>query len=331
MAAMNAERFYETRRAEWQALSELLDRSENSPQKLSPGEVRELSRLYRAATADLALAQRDFPQHRVTRYLNQLVARGHALVYRGEPLAWKRLRRFVTVGFPRTFRQTGPFILAAALLFIVPALLAGLITNWNPEAARWLLPPQVQELIPLIEEQELWTEIAVEERPYASSFIMRNNIQVTFLAFSGGMLAGLLTAYIMILNGLLLGGLTGLTAHYDVGFELWTFVIGHGVVELSVIFIAGGAGLAVGWAILQPGLLRRRDALAIAARRAVRLIIGCAPLLVLAGAIEGFISPNEALPWPVKWAVGIGTGLLMYTYLLLGGRGREKVQGRGYK
>jgi uncharacterized membrane protein SpoIIM required for sporulation len=329
MRAMNAERFYETRQAEWQALSELLDRSENSPQHLSPSDVRELSRLYRAATADLALAQRDFPQHRVTRYLNQLVARGHALVYRGEPLAWNRLRRFVTAGFPRTFRQTGPFILAAALLFIVPALVAGLITNWNPEAARWLLPPQVQELIPLIEEQELWTEIAVEERPYASSFIMRNNIQVTFLAFSGGMLAGLLTAYIMILNGLLLGGLTGLTAHYDVGFELWTFVIGHGVVELSVIFIAGGAGLAVGWAILQPGLLRRRDALAIAARRAVRLIIGCVPLLVLAGAIEGFISPNEALPWPFKWGAGIGTGLVMYGYLLLGGR--EKVQGTGYE
>jgi uncharacterized membrane protein SpoIIM required for sporulation len=320
MRAMNAERFTETRRADWQALSALLDRSQNSPQQLSPAEVQELSRLYRAATADLALAQRDFPQHRVTDYLNQLVARGHALVYQGEPLAWNRLRRFVTAGFPRTVRQTGPFILAAALLFIMPALLAGLITNWNPEAARWLLPPQVQQLIPQIEEQELWTEIEVAERPYASSFIMRNNIQVTFLAFSGGMLAGLLTVYIMAFNGLILGGLTGLTAHYDVGFELWTFVIGHGVVELSVIFIAGGAGLAVGWAILQPGLLRRRDALTVAARRAVRLIIGCVPLLVLAGAIEGFISPNEALPWPVKWAVGLGTGILLYTYLLLGGR-----------
>jgi uncharacterized membrane protein SpoIIM required for sporulation len=317
---MNAERFTETRRADWQALSALLDRSQNSPQKLSPAEVQELSRLYRAATADLALAQRDFPQHRVTDYLNQLVARGHALVYQGEPLAWNRLRSFVTAGFPRTFRQTGPFILAAALLFIVPALLAGLISNWNPEAARWLLPPQVQQLIPQIEEQELWTDIDVAERPYASSFIMRNNIQVTFLAFSGGMLAGLLTVYIMAFNGLILGGLTGLTAHHDVGFELWTFVIGHGVVELSVIFIAGGAGLAVGWAILQPGLLRRRDALTVAARQAVRLIIGCVPLLVLAGAIEGFISPSEALPWPVKWAVGLGTGVLLYTYLLLGGR-----------
>lgn len=319
---MNAERFYETRRAEWQSLSALLDRSENNVRRLAPDDIQELSRLYRAATADLALAQRDFPRHRVTAYLNQLVARGHAVVYQGEPLALRRLRHFVVAGFPQAFRQTGPFILAAALLFILPALLAGLVTNWNPDAARWLLPPPVQALIPLVEEQELWTDIPVEERPYTSSFIMRNNIQVTFLAFGGGMLLGLFTAYIMILNGLMLGGLTGLTAHYDVGFELWTFVIGHGVVELSVIFIAGGAGLALGWAILQPGLLRRRDALALAARRAVRLVIGCVPLLVLAGLIEGFISPNEALPWTVKWAVGLVTGLLMYAYLLLAGRDR---------
>lgn len=317
---MNAEQFYNRRREEWQSLGDLLDKSEKQLKRLSPDEVATLSRLYRAAAADLALAQRDFPQHRVTQYLNQLVARAHAVIYQGEPLALNRIRRFVTAGFPRTYRHTFPFILAAALLFILPGVLTGLVTNWNPDASSWLLPPQVQELIPLIEEQQLWTDIPVEERPYTSAFIMRNNIQVVFLAFAGGILAGLLTLYIMILNGLLIGGLTGLTAHYGVGFELWTFVIGHGVLELSVIFIGGGAGLMLGWAILQPGLLRRRDALAQAARTAVRLIIGSVPLLVLAGMIEGFISPNEALPWPVKWAVGLGSGFLLYTYLFLSGR-----------
>ena len=162
---MNAERFYEARRAEWQALSTLLDRSESNVRRLAPDEIQELSRLYRAATADLALAQRDFPRHRVTAYLNQLVARGHAVVYQGEPLALRRLRHFVVAGFPRTVRQTGPFILAAALFFIVPALLAGLVTNWNPDAARWLLPPQVETLIPMIEEQELWTDIPSRSGP----------------------------------------------------------------------------------------------------------------------------------------------------------------------
>ena len=317
---MQADPFYQSRQSDWQALTRLLDRAQNNGAQLSQDEINQLGRLYRAATSDLAVAQRDFPNQRVAAYLNQLVARAHAVIYRGEPLAIQRLIRFVTRGFPRAFRETLPFTLVAALLFIIPAVAAGISTAWQPASAQWLLPVEVQRLIPTIERRELWTDIAVSERPYASSFIMRNNIQVAFLAFGGGMLAGLYTVWIMVFNGLILGGLTGLTAHYGVGFELWTFVIGHGVVELSVIMIAGGSGLMLGWAMLHPGLLRRRDALAIAARKAVRLVIGCVPLLVFAGMIEGFISPAEGLPWPVKWAVGVGSGVLLYGYLLMAGR-----------
>jgi uncharacterized membrane protein SpoIIM required for sporulation len=317
---MQADQFYQTRQTDWKTLTELLDRSQNDLRKLSPDQVNTLGRLYRAVTSDLALAQRDFPDHRVTIYLNQLVSRAHAVVYRSEPLALNRLIRFVTTGFPRTYRETFPFILVATLLFIIPALAAGLGTAWQPETARWLLPARAQNLISSIEKQELWTNIPIDERPYASSFIMQNNIQVAFLAFGSGVLAGILTVWVMIFNGLLLGGITGLTAYHGIGFELWTFVIGHGVIELSVIFIAGGSGLRLGWAILHPGLLRRRDALAVAAQKAVRLVIGCVPLLVLAGLIEGFISPAESIPWPVKWGIGLGSGVLFYSYLFLAGR-----------
>lgn len=316
---MDVEQFYQSRQVEWQQFSQLIDRSETSASRLSPEEVKAIGRLYRAVTSDLALAQREFPRHKVTVYLNQLVARGHAALYRGEPLDFNRLIRFATTDFPRAYRQAWPFILAAMLLLLLPALVAGLITNWQPTASRWLLPAEVQALIPDLEEKELWTEIPVGERPYASSFIMTNNIRVSFLAFGGGVTAGLLTVYALIFNGLLLGGLTGLTAYYDVGFELWTFVISHGVIELSTIFIAGGSGLMLGWAIIQPGLLRRRDALALAARHAVRLIIGSVPLLVIAGLIEGFISPNENIHWAVKWSLGIVSGILLYSYLLLAG------------
>lgn len=317
---MQVERFYQARQADWQELSRLLDRGQQNMRLLSREEVQTLSRLYRATTSDLALAQRDFPNHRVTTYLNQLVARGHALIYRDEPLALGRLRRFVTRGFPAAFRQTLPFTLAATLLFLLPALLAGAVAAWQPDAGRWILPAAAQELIPLLEQRDLWTDIPIDERPYASSFIMQNNIQVAFLAFAGGVLAGVPTVLVMLTNGLLLGGVTGLAIHYGVGFELWTFVIGHGVIELSVICIAGGSGLMLGWAIVHPGWLSRRDALARASGRAVRLIIGCVPLLVLAGLIEGFISPNEAIPWPVKWAVGLFSGLALFGYLLLSGR-----------
>lgn len=320
MEIMNVEQFLQSRQSDWKQFTQLLDRSQNQIAQLSPDEVKTLGRLYRVITADFALAQREFPQHRITLYLNQQVARGHAIIYRSEPLAFKRILRFATTGFPQIFRATARYTLVAAVLCLLPAILAALIINWQPAAAVWLLPPEAQNLIPIVEDKELWIDMPMAERPYISSFIMTNNIRVSFVAFAGGVTAGLLTVYAMIFNGLLLGGLTGLTAHHDIGFELWTFVIGHGVIELSTIFMAGGSGLLMGWAIIHPGLLSRRDALSQAARKAVRLIIGCVPLLVIAGIIEGFISPAETIPWPVKWSVGIGSGIVLYAYLLLAGR-----------
>lgn len=317
---MHPDELYQTRKEDWARLTDLLDRSQRDLKRLTYSEVQDLGSLYRSATSDLALAQRDFPRHQVTAYLNQLVTRAHAVVYHGEPLAYGRLVHFVRAGFPRAYRATLPFIVTAALMFLLPALAAGSAAAWRPEAARWILPAQVQSLIPSIERRELWTEIPVDERPYTSAFIMQNNIQVSFLAFGSGVLAGVLTLYVLAFNGLILGGLTGLTAYHGVGFELWTFVIGHGVIELSVIFIAGGAGLRLGWAVLHPGLQRRQDALALAARQVIKLVIGCVPLLVIAGAIEGFLSPAEGLPWQVKWGVGMGSGVLLYAYLLLSGR-----------
>lgn len=317
---MNVDKFYQTRQSSWKQLSGLLDKCQKNARNLSPEEVKIVGRLYREVTSDLALAQREFPRHRITLYLNQLVARGHAVIYQSEPLALRQLKRYVTYTFPHTFRQSLPFFLTAVLLFTTPGILVALLTNWQPEAAGWLLPPAVQEIIPMVENQELWTKIPLNERPGMSSMIMTNNIQVSFMAFGGGMTAGLLTVYVMLFNGLMVGGLTGLTAHYDVGFELWTFIIGHGMIELTTIFIAGGSGLMIGWAIIQPGLHRRRDAVVLAARKAFILILGCVPLLIIAGLIEGFISPNESIPWPIKWGVGLGTGIVLYCYLLLTGR-----------
>jgi uncharacterized membrane protein SpoIIM required for sporulation len=308
---MDSETFILSRRDAWGELETLLDTARRSNYRLNPGQIDQLGRLYRAAGADLAVAQRDFPGREVTIYLNRLVSQAHAVVYRGRPLAWGRLKRFVTHGFPRVYRQTWPFTLASALIFIVPALLAGVVVRADPDAAGWLLPPEVRQLESVMQEQELWTRIPVEERPYVSSFIMRNNIQVSFMAFGLGVLGGVFTLWVLVLNGLVLGGITGLTGYYGLAFELWTFVIGHGVVELSVIIMAGGAGLSLGWALLRPGLVRRRDALALAARRSVRLVIGAVPLLIFAGLIEGFLSPAETIHWGVKWAVGIGSGVIL--------------------
>lgn len=321
---MNVDKFYQSRRKAWDLLSHLLDNAQRDIRRLSPEEIEQLASLYREASSDLALAKRDFPNQPVTRYLNQLVARAHALLYQGEPLAFKRFTEFFTGGFPRLFRETGIFTLAAFLMFVIPALAAGLSVGTHAEAARWLLPAQVHDLIPVVEDKSLWIDVPMDERPYISSFLMQNNIQVSFLAFASGITGGIFTLWILIQNGLILGGLLGLTIYHGIGFELATFVIGHGVIELSVIFMAGGSGLMIGWAILRPGLMRRRDALAQAARKAVWLLSGAVPLLLVAGTIEGFISPSGTIPWFVKWAVGIGSGILLYGYLFLAGREKKK-------
>ena len=307
------------RRPDWERLTTLVNRARSGLMRsLSDVELTELGQLYRAATSDLAIAQRDYPRHAVTTFLNQLVGRAHATVYRGEPLGWRRAWRFLTTGFPRLYRETFAFTLAAFLMFAAPGIIAGIVAANDPAIADWL---GLQRMAEMMRHQELWTDIPISDRPWASSFIMTNNIQIAFTAFAGGALAGLLTIYILVINGLHIGAVLGLSAHYGLLVPLGSFIVGHGVLELSTVFVAGGSGLMLGWAILQPGLLRRRDALAQAARKAVRLIVGCAMLLVIAGIIEAFISPSALHPL-VKLAVGALTGAALYTYLAFAGRGK---------
>jgi len=321
---MNVDEFVRARQATWQRLSDMLDTLQRGRlSQLSITELEELGRLYRAATSDLAIARRDYPDHRVAIYLNQLVGRAHHRVYRGEALELRRVSRFFLGGFPRLFRQTGRYTALAAAFFLGAAAVGYAIVFINPDLADQLLPAHMQDLIPLIKRGEMWTDIPARMRSIASSFIMTNNIQVAFFAFAGGVLFGLLSGYVLLLNGLTLGVIGALCQRYGLALPLWSFVLPHGVIELSVIFIAGGSGLMLGHALLSPGLHRRRDALAQAAQKAVRLIIGSVPLLVIAGTIEGFISPSGLHPWG-KIGIGLLTGAGLYGYLLLAGRKGEE-------
>jgi uncharacterized membrane protein SpoIIM required for sporulation len=170
-----------------------------------------------------------------------------------------------------------------------------------------------------VEQGKLWTDIAPAARSAASASILTNNIQVTFTTFAGGVTAGLFTAWILIYNGLSLGGIFGLLQAHHLSPGLAEFVVAHGFIELSVIFVAGGCGLYIGDALLRPGLQTRAAALIERARIGVQIILGCAPLLVIAGLIEGFISPS-GLPWWVKLAVGVATGVALHAYWLFAGR-----------
>ena len=320
---MNLDTFLHQRKPAWERLDTLLKRTQKNVRSLSARDLEELGRLYQATTSDLALAQRDFPSQRVTVYLNGLVGRAHAHIYQGEPLRRRHLIDFYRQTFPQLYRDLLPYTTLAFGLFLLPALLTFLLVWRNPALIYVLEGPGIADLVRKVEEGHLWTEIAPSVRSAASSFILTNNIQVTFLTFAGGITAGLFSAWIVLSNGLHLGAIFGLLQYHGLSGGLGEFVVAHGFIELSVIFVAGGCGLYMGDGLIRPGLQSRRTALIERGQLSVRIILGCVPLLVLAGLIEGFISPS-ALPWPVKLAVGLFTGGALHYYWLRVGMASER-------
>lgn len=296
----------------------LVESAQGRVTRLGAEETLELARLYRVATSDLAVAQRDFKRDAVTERLNDLVAAAHAIVYSEAPASRGRLWRFVARDVPRSARASLPYTLAACLLVLVPAvvtLVAGLI---SPDIAASSLPAaQREELVRRVP----GGEIPVEARPIAGPFIIANNIYVSVVAFGGGLTLGALTVYALLENGAMLGTLFAVLLSRGVAGNLLSFILSHGFLELSAIFFSGGAGLRFAWAILHPGELYRRDAIRLAGVQAIQVMFLVAATLTVAGIIEAFVSPT-LLPVAVKLTVGVSTGALLWGYVLLAGTGR---------
>ena len=274
--------------------------------------------MYRQTAADLSTAREDPASVSLARHLNQLLGRAHNLIYAGHRPRAGGIAHFYACTFPQVFRATLPFTVAAVVLFAAGAATGLVISAADPGFERFLLG---SAMIDTIERREMWTHGILAMKPLASSAIMTNNIAVSLAACATGMLAGLGTAYMMAFNGLLIGVIGGACFRAGMSIPLWSFVAPHGALELPAIFIAGGAGLVLARGILAPGALPRRDAVAESGRAAVRLLLGVLPMLIVAGVIEGFVSPTLVEP-ALKFVIGAALFVLLLLYLGKAGGGR---------
>ncbi|HET7813090.1 MAG TPA: stage II sporulation protein M [Candidatus Baltobacteraceae bacterium] len=313
---MDQRAFVRRRSTAWERLEALVGAASlRGLSAFSANEIFEMGRLYRIVTSDLAFAQSRDYDAQVLEYLNRLTARAHAYVYgRAAEGGWRRFARFFTETFPLEVRASWVPIGACALLTIFCACIAWMVVMHRPADAAALLP---SEMIPAHITKSLHNSnfaFSPQRSAEMSSEIITNNIRVSVFAFGAGIVTlGIFTIYVIVLNGLMIGALGALFTQAGFGRDFWVTIAPHGVIELTAIQIAGGAGLLIAAGVLLPGRLRRRDAIKRNAARAGVLIAGVAAMLCVAGTIEGFFSPLR-FGEPVRAGVGIATAILLLLY-----------------
>jgi uncharacterized membrane protein SpoIIM required for sporulation/uncharacterized RDD family membrane protein YckC len=255
--------------------------------------------------------------------LSRLVAAAHNLIYKGRGIPAARILQFLASDVPREVRKSAGPILLAASLFFGPMAIAYRATTSRPALASEILPAgmleRAEEGIQRAKTRRGYIEDPKSARPIMGSMIIANNIQVAFMVFAFGITV-IGTTFALVANGVMIGGILGLYQSKGIIKLLLAFVAPHSVLELSAITIAGGAGLLIASAILLPGFRTRREALVENGKRAMRLLTCAVLFLLVAGSLEGLVSPIPN--WPLSWKVAVAgaTLVLMLGYLSLGAR-----------
>src|SRR5467141_4980441 len=324
-----AERFVQKKREAWEkfrATALFMERSGIGG--LAPDEIPAFAAQYREVAADLARARTYQVDPRVIDYLERVVTAGHNALYRARGTERTPILHYILYDFPAAVVASWQYVLLAFLLFAIPAAVGYRMIRDRPALAEEIVSPvmvaRAEEAAENQVEGRGYAQASKEDRPVAAALIMSNNINVSFGTFVGGLTGGLLTAWLLFVNGMMLGLVIGLFQNYHALNYLMTFVAGPGVLELTAIFISAGAGFRLAKALIAPGDRTRRDALVLEGRIAARMIGAVVTLLVIAGTIEGLLSASDA-PAIWKYGVSAATAVLLIFYLMNGRKYRTSV------
>jgi uncharacterized membrane protein SpoIIM required for sporulation len=309
--------FIRVRQPAWGGLEDFLNEARRLSLARVPLKVFEKgSALYRQTVADLAFARMCYPGHPVVRELEQLVGSTHSILYQADRAKSSNWSEFWRETWPRRVREAARPVLLATALFWAGAVVGFFLTARNPVLENFFVRPHMREAIAA---KRLWTESLTRTAPASGSEIAVNNIMVTLRVWALGLTFGIGTVWYLFFNGLMLGAIAAACLRAGMLLPLTEFIVAHGSLELPAIWISGGAGLLMAEAMLFPGRYSRKVELGLKGRSSVQIIVGIVPLLLVAGAIEAFISPS-ALPGIAKALLGLSLGVALLGYIVARGR-----------
>ncbi|WP_317929426.1 stage II sporulation protein M [Halioxenophilus sp. WMMB6] len=316
---MKQQAFEELNQPLWLEVESVLNDSKGKPGADFP-------RQYRALCQQLAVAKsRRYTSHLIDR-LNRLVVEAHHVLYRRSAVSQSRWLWFLVYGFPSVIRRNKSYVLWASILFYLPLIAMGTACFVNEDMIYSIMDPDAVRNFDSMYDpgnESIGRERDSETDLAMFGFYIKNNVGIGFRTFAGGMLFGVGAIFFLIFNGISIGGVGGYLTQIGYIDTFYGFVVGHSAFELTAIVFCGAAGLKLGLKLLDPGPLKRVDAVRLAGREAILIVYGAALMLVIAAFIEAFWSSTRSLPLVIKYSFGAAMAIMLLSYFCFSGRRYE--------
>ncbi len=273
---------------------------------------------YIELTNDLAYAQTFYPRSKTKDYLNELSILAHQLLYRDQKSSENQLLRFIQKDIPQAIWIIRKQLLYSLLIFSLAIGIGVISSHYDLDFVRLILGDRYVDMsIKNIEEGNPAGVYGDGSALGSALGITINNVRVAFLAFAFGLLFSVGTGFILFNNGVMVGAFHYMFYQHGVLEEAMSAIWIHGAIELSVIVIAGGCGLAVGNSMLFPKSYTRVESFKQSMKTASKVLVSTVPFFIVAGFLEGFVTRHYQFSiWMCVAVIVLSFVAILYFYVI---------------
>jgi len=278
----------------------------------------ELSNLYIEVTDHLSYAQTFYPGSKTLEYLNHIASQSHQIIYKSKKESSKRFITFFTEEFPLLMYQYQKQLLIAFLTFMLFAIIGAYSAANDGTFVRSILGDgYVNMTLENIENKDPMRVYKEQGAFNMSLGITINNIKVGLLAYIYGVIFSIGSLMIIMRNAIMVGSFQYFFFGQGVGWESVRTIWIHGTIEISVIIIAGCAGMVLGNSIMFPKTYTRLDSFVIGVKNSLKIILSTIPFFIIAGFLEGYVTRHTEMPdWLAIFIIGISLALIVFYYVI---------------